>query len=349
MRTRDYLSPSSLSLFRKDRDEFYLHYLSDHRPPENVQSQPMSVGSAFDAYAKNFLHEKLFGKGNDPRFDLDTIFEAQVQKQWRDYARKAGKHCFDTYLKSGALADLMLDLQTAVGSPRFEFDVKGVVNGERDSVSKTYPGMDSSDTESSNSNSTGVDKIEVPPMILLGKPDLFFINHKGAHVILDWKVNGYLSKYNISPMKGYIRLRSYKRENSCHKDVMPIDFHGMRINCQHTLDELNEDWAAQLAIYSWLCGCEVGEPAVIYAIDQLCCNANKGPEVLIEIAEHRLRIGKTFQQNILTLAQKVWNLIYAKPFHFYEELSLHDSQSRCDLLDARSKTLTESPEFMNCL
>lgn len=339
MRKREYLSPSSISLFKKDPDQFYLRYLSDHRPPDDVQTQPMSVGSAFDAYVKSFLHEKLFGKGNDPKFDFEAIFEAQVQSQHRDFARIAGKDCFDQYLKCGALADLMLELNNAIGKPKFEFEIRGVVGGMREFISGIVGNEDRGD---------------INPVVLLGKPDVFFINSKGAQIILDFKVNGYCSNYNISPLKGYIKLRSVhpnsKRANSQHKDAMIIDFHGMKINCAYYLNTINEDWAAQLSIYSWLCGASIGEPKVIYAIDQLVANKNIVPgKVIIDVAEHRLRIQKEFQERLYISAQHIWNIIHSDPFHYYPELTLEESQSRCALLDEKSRTLIENPEFLDVL
>src|SRR4051812_14365124 len=111
MRKIEYLSPTSLELFYKNQQEFYLRYLSDKRPPRIPQDRPMSVGSSFDAHAKSYLHQNLFGKGHDPKFDLKNLFEAQVEPQNRDWALAAGQHAFDVYKRSGALADLMLDLQ----------------------------------------------------------------------------------------------------------------------------------------------------------------------------------------------------------------------------------------------
>lgn len=68
---------------------------------------------------------------------------------------------FECYLKSGALSNMMIELNRAAGEPRFEFSIQGTVSGE-----------------------VG----EIP---LLGRPDIFFINDQGARVIWDWKVNGF--------------------------------------------------------------------------------------------------------------------------------------------------------------
>ena len=96
MRRPRYLSPTAISLWSKSREDYYIQYMADNRPPRDPQTMPMSIGSAFDAFAKNFLHQALFGVGNDPRFDLETLFQAQVEPQNRDWAWKNGAEAFKT-------------------------------------------------------------------------------------------------------------------------------------------------------------------------------------------------------------------------------------------------------------
>src|SRR5690348_832596 len=125
MRQPRYLSPSALKTFEKSPVEYYLRYLSDQKPPNFPQTQPMAIGSAFDAYVKNFLHERLIGK--DPKYELDTLLEMQVESHNRDWSRLHGLHVFTEYKNSGALADLMLELKGSIGNPRFEFEVQANV------------------------------------------------------------------------------------------------------------------------------------------------------------------------------------------------------------------------------
>src|ERR1700733_9743280 len=96
MRKMAYLSPTSLSLFLKDETQFYMQYLAENRPARPPQTVPMAVGSSFDAFAKSYLYEALFGK-KDPKFELMAIFEAQVEPQNRDRAYKDGEHVFKEY------------------------------------------------------------------------------------------------------------------------------------------------------------------------------------------------------------------------------------------------------------
>ena len=91
MRKPTYLSHSSLTLWGKDKEEFYIKHLSETRAPRIAQQNYMAVGAAFDAYAKSALHERLFGKGADSQFEFQTIFEAQVESHNRDFALEAGQ------------------------------------------------------------------------------------------------------------------------------------------------------------------------------------------------------------------------------------------------------------------
>ena len=63
MRTPEYYSPSSLSTWLNNPRDFYLKYLADERPPREAQTQPMAVGSSFDAYIKCYLASCLWGEG----------------------------------------------------------------------------------------------------------------------------------------------------------------------------------------------------------------------------------------------------------------------------------------------
>lgn len=314
MRKPQHLSPTSISLFYENLTEFYMNYLSDNKPPRFPQTQPMSVGSSFDAYVKSHLHAALCGKGSDPRFELKALFEAQVEPQNRDWAWTAGAYAFMEYKRSGALADLMLELQGSISTPRFEIEVKGVVNGAKEGVSRAVG--------------------EVP---LLGKPDLHFINKDGAHVIHDWKVNGFCSKYNTSPMKGYVRLRQDGMNKGQHKEAQLLPFKGIMINAAGALEDYNSDWARQLSIYAWLCGQDIGGDFVV-SVDQIVCKPSTMPDMPdIRVAEHRLKIRPNYQWSIFNQAQHVWEVINSS--HIFRDLSLEASQEKCALLDKQASDL----------
>lgn len=316
-----YISPSGISKFRKDHETFYLHYMAAHAPSREPQTQAMSIGSAFDAYAKSYITEKLFGKGHDPKYEFQTLFETQVDPHWRDWALLHGMYVFEAYQKSGALVDLLVDLQQAVNVPKFEIDVTGVINNQREGLSRVTGGI-----------------------TFLGKPDVFYINKHGAHVIIDWKVNGYLSKIAKSPMQGFVRLRGDRKKVGHHPACRLVMHHGTLINGAASMHEFDIDWATQLSIYAWLCGCEVGAD-FIAGIDQVCC-APTGTEFPdLRFAEHRMRISPMFQHETFDLSMDIWQR--SKGDHFFTEYTLEESKARCTMLDEQSKHLeTMDPTFL---
>ncbi len=312
MRQPKYMSPTSLKTFESDQQEYYLRYLADERPPRFPQTQPMSIGSSFDAHVKAYLHESLFGKGSNPAYELDAIFTAQVEEHNRDWARAAGLYAFNLYKKYGALADLMLELEKSIGDPRFEFTVQGAVGGER---------------------------LRTAGVPLLGKPDVSFLNLEGMRCIFDWKVNGFCSKRGHSPMKGYAMLRGdeHRNLNNWHKDAMVMDHRGMKINVAHYLEDCNVDWATQITIYGWLLGEDIGGD-FIAGIDQLACKPITGldyPAILV--AEHRTRISEKFQVELFDRLVNAWAIINSD--HFFRDLSIEESQEKCKALDGYAKTL----------
>lgn len=329
MKKMDYLSPSSINTYYKNPKEFYLKYLSDCSPPRIPQTRAMAVGSSFDAYVKSYLHEGLFGKNKDLKYDLQSLFEAQVESHNRDWAFEAGKYAFDCYKSVGALTDLMLELTKAVSTPRFEIEIKGVVEGYREGVTKDIGGV-----------------------VLLGKPDVFFINSCGCPVILDFKVNGFCGNYRVSPLRGYIKLRSPRtKRQSQHKNCNPVMFKGTVINGGTYLEYLNKEWAIQLSVYAWLAGNTVGQE-FIAAIDQIVCNGtvlNTEGYPEIEIAEHRLKVKPDYQYLIFSQIQYLWELINSN--HFFREMTEQESIEYCKMLDRVGENYntfeTESDKWFN--
>lgn len=309
MRKPEYLSPSNIRLYFEEPEEWYVRYLSDYKVPRWPQTQPMSIGSAFDAYAKSYLHEILFGKGHDPRFELQTLFEAQVEPHNRDWALVHGKEAFRIYKELGALSDLLLELRDAVGNPRFEIEIRGRVKGIKGPING---------------------------IVILGKPDVYFINRAGHSVILDWKVNGWCSKWPTSPAKGYLRLLGDKKKSGHHKDAFPIMFQGMMINANHPLDEVNPEWAAQLATYGWLCGEEVGAE-FITAIDQFACSPSGEMYPNVRVAEHRTKVTEAFQKD--TYAQYCIVQDVIDTGHVFKDLTIEQSMDKCKMLDSKAQML----------
>jgi hypothetical protein len=229
------------------------------------------------------------------------------------------------YRESGALADLLIELNKAVGQPVFEVALEGVIQVKRDGVPEA-----------------GVN--------FLGKPDVYFINQLGSPVILDWKVNGWFSKRGASPKKGYLKLRHGSKNRGLdkdhHKDCIPMMDQGMMINVGLMLDMVDKDWATQLSIYAWLCGSDVGSD-FITGLDQLACQSTGGEYPDVRIAEHRLKVSKSFQWETFLKAQEVWDVVHSN--HVFRDKTLEESQAACETLDAQARLIctmheSEDPE-----
>lgn len=320
MRKVEYLSPTAIALYYSDPEAYYLKYLSVKRPPREPQNAAMAVGSAFDAYVKAYLHEAIFGKGHDPKFEFTALFEAQVEPQNRKVALEDGGWCFEWYRRLGAVADLLLDLNQSVGKPRFEIDLRGVVSGVREGTTSEIVGVPFN-----------------------GKPDCFFISKDGAHVILDWKVNGFYSKSAPSPVPGYVKLREDGKLATSHKDCKLETRSGVTVNVAKGLEELDADWARQLTIYSVQTGQEIGSE-FIARIEQLVCKAAPmgAGKPKIRVASHSLLVSPTYQQKVFDDARRLWEILNpAKPedFHFFTDLPIEDSRGKCALLEKRAETV----------
>lgn len=329
MRQIKYLSPTSIATWLKDPTEYYLNYRAEDRPARFPQTQPMSIGSAFDAYVKSYLHAMLFGEGSDPRFSIEALFETQVEEHNRDWAWGHGQYVFDCYKNSGALADLGALLQKSVTPPRFEVSVEGPIGP------------------------TG--------LRLLGKPDLHFtiLSAEGRQnvIVYDWKVSGYCSKSNTSPKPGYIMCRDGWRGDfakhsrshlQSHPSVIVESMAGCReLNYSKNIlfEDIFEDWARQLAVYSWVLGVPVGEEPIV-GIDLLACDGSKrdAPEgrPLLRVAEYRGRISAAYQTALLQIANNIWachtELVDGRPYIF-RNMSQDESVEYCRMLDTQAAAL----------
>lgn len=293
MREVNYLSPTSIQAWIEDRETFYLNYLAENRPPRTLQTQPMSIGSAFDAYVKAALYKEL-KIGKDPTYSFEALFETQVEEHNRDWARVHGKHAFDSYVKLGAYESILEALAASEIVPRFESTVQAKVDG----------------------------------IDFLGKPDVIY-QRDGHLIILDWKVNGYCSKYPCTPYPGYTLIRGGRNSGQAHKDAQIVEKGGIRINTARYLEESNLGWARQLSIYAWVLGAEVGSEFVV-GIDQLACKAN-GEFSEIRVAEHRAHVSAKFQHEILKAAKEIHEAI-AKD-HIFNDFSPAEDKKRRSALD----------------
>ncbi len=317
MRVPTYLSYSSQNLFESDADEFVLKYLTDNRPARLPQTEPMCVGSAFDAYVKSLLHEELFGKGVDPVYELTALFEDQVEPHNRDFAWGAGEYCLAQYKRTGSYDELLKLLKQSVEDPRFECKLTGVVGGAP----------------------------------FLGKPDCRFVLDRGEgriSVILDWKVKSFCSKYAASPTKGYMlcrdaydpipnkagNLKSSASHMKSHKMYMKYDFRGMTINRDY-MENCSESYASQCTLYGWLLGDTVGSEETVVCIDELVAKptgiALKGEYPLIRVANHMCRVKSSFQFELEARVKACWEAVTSG--HIFTDLSREESDERVAVLN----------------
>jgi hypothetical protein len=302
MRVPQFLSPSSLGRWEASRRDFYITYLASAKPPRLPQTLPMAIGSAFDAFCKAALFKRFYGL-TDPDFNLDTLLQAQVEKQHRDEAYAAGKHVFTFYQASGAFDALLKLIDASRAEPQFEFQVSAPVCG-------------------------------IP---LLGKPDCRFMTKEGVHVILDWKLNGYCGKYTTSPNKYYCELYTQKGKKGAHKGYQPMPFNGIDIHAGW-LEDSNEDWASQLATYGWLMGEQVGDENVVVAIEQVVCTPTDTiPD--LRVASFRSRISKAYQESLLRRYQQCWMAIESG--HIFQDKSRDESDELMRVLENAARAAAE--------
>jgi hypothetical protein len=334
LKCRTYISPSAIATWTKDGVEaFYLKYLSDIGLENEPQTLPMSIGSAFDAYTKSYLYTKLFGPNHNSQFDFEAIFESQVESCNRTWARTHGKKAFDDYNASGALGDLFADLSKAKESPCFEFEVRGLLTSKNMEEDKKVFDLfkvprDPLTGKEFKSDIQYVDN----GLVLLGKPDCYYINKDGHPVILDWKVNGWCGKSNTSPKPGFVKLRhcdgtSPKLE--WHKDAVVGYKNGIKVNLAKRLEDVDVGWAGQLSVYGWLCGEEVGNE-FLTCIDQLACSWTGGFPT-VRVAEHRTWVSAKFQHDYLDKAREIWEIIHSN--HIFRDLSFEENLLKCKTLD----------------
>jgi len=295
-----------MALWEKDPEEYFLKHLAETRAPKIPQDRPASVGSAFDAYAKSALHEALFGKGADPKYGFEALFEEQVEAHNRDWAKPEGEYVFQCYKQSGAYATLLNLLLKAQGPPRFEFTVKADILG-------------------------------VP---FLGKPDCRFVSEGGVHVVHDWKVNGYCSKSATSPTKGYMLCRdgealkkANKSHNTAHEKFKPLDYHELVID-EGYMEDISTDWADQLSLYGWALGEKIGDQTVVLSIHQVVAKPIPDRRPMLRVSEYRCRVRDSYQHHLAKRLTRAWEHITSG--HIIPSLSREDNDNRCRLLEKES-------------
>jgi hypothetical protein len=259
----------------------------------------MAIGSAFDARIKCHLYKK-FKCGDDPQYEIDSMFPAQVEPQCRDMAWKDSEIVFNKYLNSGAYTSLCSELEGSLGPPRFELSIQADIS---------------------------CDEL-VGPVPILGKPDIMYINREGCRVIHDWKVNGYYSNSPPSPKPGYVSIWP---GGDNHKNCFPTYYKGIKVN---SLGFTDKEWGEQLSMYAWILGEQIGGDYVL-TVDQLVCNKIKNE---IRFGKHAGTVDHNFQVNLFKDMHRRWYAL--KQGHVFTDLDFEQSRAMCKAIDVELSAIT---------
>lgn len=320
------MSYSSFSLWLKDPDEFFIRYLAGEKATRLPQETFMSVGASFDAYAKAELHAAIFGHDGGGKFSFDTLFTDQVEAHNRDWAREAGKYVLDAYKYSGSYDEILALLKTAIEPPVFETTVEGVLSG-------------------------------VPST---GKPDLRWVaqfpGHDPVRIIFDFKVKGFCSKYGASPSQGYALCRDgydFRPEKlnktkaapdgkpsgshgTQHDKYLAYNHRGLIIN-EGYMETCNDEYADQVSLYGWLLGEKPGDENVVVWIDETVSKFREGQYPLLRIANHRARVSRQHQLDLLDKWTKCWAAITSG--HVFVEMTREENDAHCEMLESMAAGL----------
>lgn len=287
MRKPEYVSPTQFFLWKQDREEYFKRYLSNRRFEKEEQTIHMGIGGAFDYQIKKKLCEQ-FGM----EFKIKDWCD---NENIREKAQAEGERILKFYIESGAYTALLSEIAKQY---RYEFSISGIIEGKTTLIDGAMCAA------------------SVP---LAGRPDAAFLSPGGRQVILDWKVNSWLSARTASPKAGYIDLFPVRK---AHRDAMPLMQDGIMMNgcgCSHA------DWMTQISIYGWLIGSPVGEP-IVGAIDQIV-----GHSGAARMAKHRFLIGTDFQLNLFRDLVAMWEKI--SQGLIFDDLSANENRSRCEALE----------------
>lgn len=305
-RSPDYLSPSALALFEKNPDGYFVRYLCPIKQPRDPQTDPMSVGSAFDALVKNRISVDLWGheRTEADEFRIRDLVVKQCEPHTLPESLRIACILFEQYRECGAYDQLMEVINVSAERPRMEFDVVGTVGG-------------------------------VP---LLGKPDLHFHTALGGHVITDWKVSGSCSKCGVSPQQGYMIARDChgsRTHMQPHKKFVRESHHGMFVN-KVPMNETTDYWADQLCTYAWALGEKVGSQDFACRIEQLAVR----PGFKTKCVVHQALVDETYQYELLARYQRCWQAVQEN--HIWQDLTKSESRQRGDSI-IRSLMPAEGP------
>lgn len=120
-----------------------------------------------------------------------------------------------------------------------------------------------------------------------GIPVIGYIDYKDGNFILDWKVNGYYSKYGA--------------KNPTPRNSMYREFKGHRINYCTTFENVKDDWALQLSLYLTMIGVPLTELSPV-GIDQFICKDKE----IISVEQHRYVISKDYRAQTIEMLKEAY-------------------------------------------
>lgn len=311
LRKPKYMSPSSLACAERDMKEYFYRYLcpKDIRPEKPPQTDPMSVGSAFDALVKAEIYQDYYGRGQAERdgYTRRKLIADQCEEHTLPDSLILACDVFDQYVECGAYHNLYALVNRSPVRPRMEFQLVAEIGG-------------------------------VP---LLGKPDLHFHTEGGCHVIPDWKVSGSCSSCGVSPQQGYQNALSIHGGAGLgvpHKKYMHGFVCGLPVNAV-PMNETTDYWADQLATYAWCLGEPVGSQQFIARIEQLACRPcppkDTSGRLRVKCCVHQSTVDAAYQGQLLERYQRVWESIESG--HYFREMSREGSDSFVDYLVRQAK------------
>jgi hypothetical protein len=305
MKQMERLSYTMFSSWEQDPTEWYLKYIVG--APRLPQTEPMSIGSAFDAYIKNYLFARIFGSVA-PEYELEAIFEAQVEPHNRDFGWTAGAYVFDEYVRSGRAAYLLSLMEQSDSAPVFERKLTSTVD---------------------------VLGTEIP---MTGYPDLRFVSSRGIPVIVDWKVNGFCSKSSITPEPGYVHcVDGPSWDGRASKVTHPKAVVRVLDGITYSNGPFKSSWKDQLTMYNWMLGGALGRNAILMIeqvaggkqVDVRCTSS--GPRPPLRFANHACLVGACAQE---TLAKRILHMwLSVQSGYIFRSLSRADNDAKVAQLE----------------
>ena len=330
MRTRPYLSPSQIKKWESEPEAYFIDYLADTKVTRSPQTMPMAVGSSFDAYVKASL-QRRFGLGWDSfpfESEEDALSRNIENPIMLPEASAIGKNMLVAYKDSGAYGHLCEEVLDGGDPTSIRMEVDG--------------------------------KIKLWGIPFVYKPDFQFtssLKTLGGDVlpaIIDWKVNGYCSKTNVSPNPGFINVvDGWKGPPKSRGNMMPhknavIAGLGKRLRVNSCSDYYLpsgscDDWSIQLGIYA-LGACQsygitVDDTPILVGIDQLACKTITRPgrmesERLPRVAQHRWLCTPEIVRTLRDRVEHMWEVIHSD--HIFRWMSKDESRRRCDELNKQA-------------